>query len=523
MPRPKQPEQTAARNPTGLLPPLTSAVTPEGTASGPVARRRNSSEEDAPTLDFQTGLASTDASLSASLGTRPGATLGEPGPSLSPEDIRTDPWSLSQDRVGDPSVEDGGLVGGCYRILGVLGKGGMAWTYRVRHETLGKEFALKVLREGAASDPRLRDFFYQEAQLAGQLEHPNIVSVTDFGTDAEHGTYLVMDQLKGETLLRRMDGRLPLRLTLAMDFTLQLAEALQYMHEHSIVHRDVKPDNVFVCRASREQRRRPQLKLIDFGLARREAMGALLSRSELLGTPGYMAPEQLHRAPPQPTMDIYALASMFYEMVTGRLPFTGTVEEIVEAKKTLDPEPPSNHGMDPPSERLDTLLCKALSREPTARHPTMSHFLFELRTVRDMLAPERPVVAQGSAELALAASSAVQQGWMTFDTCPFPQFSMHGDGYLLSANQAFGWFLGVPAARLVGRSVNDTRLGQIYPKIREDMAKAVLGAEPVQRRIRLELKDGARSQLILWLMPLFDELGGFVSCTGIVIPENSLP
>ena len=514
--------------PTGLIPPLASAVTPTDTGEHPTIRRRLSSRDDAPTLDFLTGLAVTSGAITPPFGNDDDLEESPEG-----EERRTDPWSIAREATEEPVIGDGQLVANRYRVMKLLGQGGMARTYLVSHATLERQFALKTLHASLANEARMRDFFFQEAQLASGLDHPNIVQVVDYGLDVELGSFLVMEHLKGTTLNRRMNGRLPFRLSLALDYTLQIAEALQYMHHQGVIHRDIKPDNIFVCNSARQFRRRPILKLIDFGLARREAFGAQLARTELIGTPVYMAPEQLLRAAPQPGMDIYALATMLYEMVTGVPPFQGKIDEIVEAKKNDDPAPPSSHGMGHPSERLDAFLLKALSREPGKRHPSMEHFIFELRTLIDMVglhatatkaqapAANDPDAGTGDSDSewpALAGTSAVEQGWFAFETCPYPQFTLTTTTRLLNGNQAFSWFMGRPLEALRGKTLCTTRLGKIYTDLVEDVKSAVTQGAPIQRLLTLEIDDGSTSRLSVWIVPLRDADGERTSCSGIIVP-----
>jgi serine/threonine-protein kinase len=272
------------------------------------------------------------------------------------------------------------LVGGRYELYGEISAGGMGRVFRAVHRDLGRPFALKLLLETQKQKHDSRERFFVEARLASSLCHPNIVSVTDYGLDEQHGCYLVMEMLEGQTVRARMlDDRLSPRL--AFDVVDQLTGAVRYMHQRGIVHSDIKPENVFLARQEGEPRRRNIVKLLDFGLSFRS--GAALEQ-KLGGTPPYIAPERLQGAPPSPQCDVYSLGAMLYEMLTGRMVYDGTVPQIVDRSIAGPlPPPPSRvvHGLD---SGIDDLVMKALERDPKKRHHTAEAFHFELRTVMSM-------------------------------------------------------------------------------------------------------------------------------------------
>jgi len=186
----------------------------------------------------------------------------------------------------DPPRTSLGLVADRYHLLQLLSEGGMGRVFRARHRELGREFALKLVLDGLDRDPDIRDRFFREARLASSLNHRNIISVTDFGLDEQHGYFLVMELLEGETLRQRLDrGRISSRF--ACDVMDQAAGAVRYMHSRRVVHCDLKPENIFLTRFEGE-RRQNVVKLLDFGLsAKRDG-----SPIKLGGTPPYLAPER---------------------------------------------------------------------------------------------------------------------------------------------------------------------------------------------------------------------------------------
>lgn len=272
------------------------------------------------------------------------------------------------------------LVGGRYELSDEISTGGMGRVYRAVHRDLGRPFALKLLLETHRQNQDSRERFFVEARLASALCHPNIVSVTDYGLDEQHGCYLVMELLEGQTVRVRMHEA-AVSPRQAFDIVDQLTGAVRYMHTRGIVHSDIKPENVFLARQEGEPRRRNIVKLLDFGLSFRS--GAAPEKT-LGGTPPYIAPERLQGAPQSPSSDVYSLGAVLYELLTGRMVYTGTVPQMVDRTVAGPlPRPPSHHvpGLD---SRIDALVMRALERDPAKRHHTAEAFHFELRTVMSM-------------------------------------------------------------------------------------------------------------------------------------------
>ena len=188
------------------------------------------------------------------------------------------------------------IVGGRYVLEGQLGEGGMGQVYRVRHAQLGKPFALKVIAPAFASDSVARERFNEEAKLASEISHPNIVSVVDFGEDDRVGTFMVMELVEGEPLIPK-DSTKPMPIRHAIDALAQVADALDHIHKSGIVHGDVKAENILLVAEPpgvTGTRRRRLVRLLDFGLARRHGT----REEQLSGTPHYLAPERATGGPP---------------------------------------------------------------------------------------------------------------------------------------------------------------------------------------------------------------------------------
>src|SRR5688572_9167468 len=207
---------------------------------------------------------------------------------------------------------------GPYEVVGPIGAGAMGEVYRAKDTRLGRDVAIKVLPIVFAADPDRVRRFEQEARSAGVLNHPNIVTIYDIGSD-EGAPYVVSELLEGETLRQRLARPIPIDAAVA--FARQVADGLAAAHEKGIVHRDLKPENLFVTREDR-------LKILDFGLAKLIAGGEDLhvagtQPGTVLGTAGYMAPEQVRGGHIDHRSDLFALGAILYEMIAGTRAFTG--------------------------------------------------------------------------------------------------------------------------------------------------------------------------------------------------------
>ena len=227
------------------------------------------------------------------------------------------------------------VLGERYEIGGVLGRGGMAEVHCGRDLRLGREVAVKVLRQDLARDPSFQVRFRREAQAAASLNHPAIVAVYDTGEDrtsAGATPYIVMEYVEGETLrdVIRREGRL--RPEKAMELAADICGALDFSHRNGIVHRDVKPGNVMIT---------PQgsVKVMDFGIARAvsDSAATMTSTAAVIGTAQYLSPEQARGESVDARSDVYSMGCLLYELVTGAPPFTG--DSPVAASRVPSPAP----------------------------------------------------------------------------------------------------------------------------------------------------------------------------------------
>jgi serine/threonine-protein kinase len=218
----------------------------------------------------------------------------------------------------------GDVIGGKYRVVRLIGDGGMGAVYEARHEVLGSAVALKFLHAELAKRPGLSSRFLQEAKVSASIQSPHVTRVTDVDQTPDGSPFLVMELLSGESLQQLLDRKIKLPRDQAIDFALQILSGLEAAHALGVVHRDLKPDNVFITPSTGG----PIVKLLDFGIAKLRASNeyqkGLTRPGAVMGTPEYMAPEQLYAADRvDHRADIYSLGAILYEMLTGERPAYG--------------------------------------------------------------------------------------------------------------------------------------------------------------------------------------------------------
>jgi len=268
---------------------------------------------------------------------------------------------------------------GPYEILGPIGAGGMGEVYRARDARLGRDVAVKVLRGEPGHTPVQLRRFEQEARLAGSLNHPNVLTLYDVGSH-EGAPYLVAELLEGRSLREALaPGPLPLRK--AVEYAQQVARGLAAAHERGIVHRDLKPANLFLTKDGR-------IKILDFGVAKlthaqplvEEPSKATTETAEglVVGTAGYMSPEQVRGHAVDARSDIFALGAVVYEMLSGHRAFSGeTAADTLTAILTKDPEELSRPGLEvPPS--LERIVRRCLEKDPAERFQSAKAIAFAL-------------------------------------------------------------------------------------------------------------------------------------------------
>jgi serine/threonine-protein kinase len=317
-----------------------------------------------------------------------------------------------------------------YEIVGKIGAGGMGEVYRAKDPRIGREVAIKIIHPSLSQNQTRVARFEQEVRAVGTLNHPNVLAIYDVGHDRGM-PFLVTELLEGETLRERIEsGNLTRRK--AVEYAAQVADGMAAAHGKGIVHRDLKPDNVFITRDG-------YLKILDFGLAKlterdpenpvstESPTEALTDAKAVVGTPGYMSPEQLHGEPADSRSDIFAFGIMLYEMIAGRRPFEGETAAEISASIMRD-EPAALTDAEPlVSPTLERVVRQCLEKNPAERFESARDLAHMLRAVSDTgevtkvvpVAPKkrgwlRP--AMGVLAVVVAAVAA----WTLFDLQPAP-------------------------------------------------------------------------------------------------------
>jgi serine/threonine protein kinase len=309
----------------------------------------------------------------------------------------------------DPLI--GKTIAGCYIIEDLLGEGGMSTVYRASHKLVDRPCAIKVMNPVLATDAKVRERFRREARSTQAIAHPNVIEIFDQG-EMENGVpYIVMELLDGGTLSTLVDAGAtpPAR---ALPIMIQIARGIARAHDLGVVHRDLKPDNIFICRRGD---RGDLVKILDFGIARSRADTRLTNAGELFGTPQYMAPERITSGEAGPSVDLYALGVIFFEMATGQLPFNAPDPATFLIRHITDVPPPLRRVDARVPERLESLVLQLLEKDPRARPVDahrVEHDLVELaRGLRIPVPPEPEADPSSSRPVARTLPAAAIDPW----------------------------------------------------------------------------------------------------------------
>jgi beta-lactam-binding protein with PASTA domain len=273
------------------------------------------------------------------------------------------------------------IVDGRYRVQKRLGSGGMAEVWCAEDSQLGRRVALKLLATRFAADPDFRERFRREASAAAAMQHPNIVSIYDRG-EWDGTSYIAMELVDGQTLKQLIQQRGPAGAGAATDLAIEILKALRYAHKRGIVHRDIKPQNVLLDEEGR-------LKVADFGIAHAGASD-MTETGAIVGTVQYVSPEQAQGLPVSPRSDLYSVGVVLYELLTGRVPFDGEAPVSIALKQVSEPPVPPSQlrpGIPP---ALESVVMRALEKDPARRFASADEFIGALETARR--APARQVV-----------------------------------------------------------------------------------------------------------------------------------
>lgn len=278
----------------------------------------------------------------------------------------------------------GTLIKGRYQVLSQLGEGGMGTVYLAEQVSVGRKVAIKFLLGNYASDDAFIGRFRREARLAASLNHRHIVTVYDFDQNNDGALFIVMEYLNGQKLsdVIRRDGSLAI--ARATWLGLQIAEGLNAAHRAGVIHRDIKPDNIMVAGSGASE----EIKLMDFGIARLRDTGnaSQITRAGLImGTPAYMAPEQVDGGEVSDKTDIYALGVVLYEMLAGKVPFTASTPGAVLIKQIQEMPLPLRKLRRELPVAVERVVMQALEKEPHKRQQTMEEVVRQLRTAEEQL------------------------------------------------------------------------------------------------------------------------------------------
>src|SRR5713226_6578776 len=258
-----------------------------------------------------------------------------------------------------------------YLIENLVARSGMASIYRATDERTGEPVAIKIPHPEMEADPVFYDRFRREQEIGEKLDHPGVMKV--FPNDDHSQSYMAMEWVNGRLLRQIMNEQKKFPPERAVKMALQIASALEYIHGHGVVHRDLKPENIMVDRDD-------HIKLIDFGIAANVGSRRLTFAkfSQTMGTPDYISPEQVKGKRGDARSDIYALGVMLYEMLTGKVPFSGANAFVIMNDRLLNnPVPPRE--LDPTiTPQLQEIIYRALERDPTKRYPSAREFAHDL-------------------------------------------------------------------------------------------------------------------------------------------------
>src|ERR1051325_4228984 len=298
-------------------------------------------------------------------------------------------------RGDDPAL--GRVIAGRYRLEARIGGGGMGIVYRARHVLIDRVVAVKLIRPDLRGETHLRAWMLREARAANRVDHAHIIDIHDIGETDDGELYLVMEYLVGTPLSNEL-AKGPLAVARAVDVLEQMGAALTRAHDLGVVHRDLKSDNILLTQRGG---RKDFVKILAFGLAALAHDRRLAPKGAVFGTPEYMSPEQARGEQAGPHSDLYALGVLFFEMLTGQLPFRSTDRDtLLDMQRTAPAPKPSGIRKDchPVAERI---IMRLLEKDPRRRYRDGHHLLEELKALQRSL-PSQAWDKEGGGEAAAA-------------------------------------------------------------------------------------------------------------------------
>ena len=287
--------------------------------------------------------------------------------------------SLPTRRLNDQDPLIGYKIDGKYELVARVGEGGMSLVYKARRLHIGDEVAVKLLRQKYAKDETALARFRREVQAAAPLHHPNVITIHDFGEPSDGPAFIVMEFIKGAPLRELLHSEKQFPMERALRMMRGICSGVGMAHRHGVVHRDLKPDNILVVAPDGDYEFE-SVKVVDFGFAKSVAETSVVPTGAVVGTPYYMSPEQCLGEPLDARSDVYSLGAMFYEMISGVPPFTGTTVSGILTKQLTDPPPPLSSNLKI-SRRVSVAIMRALAKDPNDRPQTAIEFARQLQLV----------------------------------------------------------------------------------------------------------------------------------------------
>src|SRR3569623_1376091 len=370
-------------------------------------------------------------------------------------------------------------VGGRYALEQTLGRAGRV--FRARHLQLGKMFALEVVAPAFAGDEDSRRRFQQEARRASELSHPGLVPVVDFGEDPGVGAYMVSELVEGLPLASEP---LPFSVLRALDVLAQLADVLEHVHRRGLVHGDLRAEAIIMVPATTKGGRRQLARLRDGGVANRYTHSS--------PAPAYLAPERIGGAAPPVGSDVYALGVLAFQLLTGKLPFTGSVADVLLAQVYERPARISAARGKPVDDALESFVARALAKHPDERHRSAAAFRHELNTVLELLVMHRRMRSSDMIEPINAREAAVH---MLFEHTGIAQAVVSSSGLIGVANRAFAKLVG-ERGNVEGFALTEITLFAPVP----DLLRLIKGVQHDQQSVELRL-----GKVVVWISPFSSE------------------
>lgn len=369
----------------------------------------------------------------------------------------------------DPLI--GRMIDGRYRLESHLGTGGVGRVYLARHVLIGRRVAIKVLQPERRSQSHLRAWFLREARAANRVNHANIVEIHDFGETEDGLAYIVMELLDGRPLSAEITKG-PIPIYVAVEVLEQVCAALARAHDLGVVHRDVKPENIFLLeRAGRTN----FVKLLDFGLARLSQDARLAAPGAVFGTPEYMSPEQARGEEATSQSDLYALGVVFYEAVTGRLPFDSPNRDSIPDMHISKPPVPPTELIPSIDTMAETIILRLLAKPAKDRYRDAHHLLDDLKALMHQTMPsalEEPLAASSRKTKSRSGARISNANVWAFRAAAF--------GRMVARAHAHG---GAPS-EIVEDLERMWRLVAAATRVEADVSTHVRGIEALERRGR---------------------------------------